>query len=100
VSFISEECVVSTQEAAEQVMDILRKEIECRVENKGQPLKPSKQPQEKEHEGFNADLIRQYNRMPRDTYVRKNESSARMKMNQTQTLNTERKVRRDDLNQT
>lgn len=40
VSFISEECIVNSQESTEKTFEILQNEVKCRVENGGRPLAP------------------------------------------------------------
>jgi len=76
------------------MLNILREEIECRVDNKGHPLKPSKQSKstpivqnvDDDHDGFNAEFLKHDRSMPRDSFIRKNESNARMMMNKTQSF--------------
>ena len=87
ITYISEECIVKSQEICQQVLDMLQEEIQCRCENGGAPIVKEvddPKPREPIENFFNPDDAKTDPRKQfRDSYIRTNESSARMKMNQT-----------------
>ena len=90
LSYISEECIVKTLEQAQETERLLKHEISCRCDNDGIPTTYE----------FDGDCARQDpSKMQRDSFIRKNESNNRMKLNQTMDLTAEKLKINDELSE-
>lgn len=91
IAFASEEAIIKTQEQCKEVLEVIHCEILCRCDNSGQPLPKGMQrelnspDQRLDIDDFTINL--DDNKAPqekeRDTYIRTQQSNARMKLNQT-----------------